>query len=93
MKKFLVFNTTDNGPVYLDVLSVALVTQGEDTTTIVTDKGVFYEIAHAVDSTGSAVVRWYMDNAFAIINNPYIEVLFTATPPPLTFNSFALRTA
>ena len=89
MKKFLIFNTTDNGPVYLDVLSVCFVVQSDDNTTFVTDKGVSYQLDHALDTTGSAVVRWYMDNAFTIINNPYTGVLFTATPPPLTFNTFS----
>lgn len=88
MKKFLIFNTTDNGPVYLDVLSVCFVTQTDVTTTFVTDKGVSYDLSHEEDSTESAVVRWYMDNALTIINNPYTEVLFTATPPPLTLDNF-----
>lgn len=90
MKKFLIFNTTDNGPVYLDILSVCFVTQDDTTTTIVTDKGVSYALTHAEDTTQSAVVRWYMDNVSAVINNSYLEVLFTATEPPVALENFAL---
>lgn len=89
MKKFLVFDTVETGPVYLDVLSVCYVTQTSDTTTIVTSFGNSYELTHAEDTTESAVVRWYMSNIPSIVNNPYNEVVFTATPPPVTLESFS----
>lgn len=95
MKKYLKFTTTDEGDVYVDILSVSYVYQiddGEDTSTrMVTVAGKYMTLTHAADTTGTAMARWWNDNVKAAINNPYIEVLYTATTPPVAITTIDLN--
>ena len=93
MKKYLKFTTTDEGDVYVDILKISYVWQPSDVNTetyMVTVAGKKMTLTHAADSTGTAMSRWWNENVVSIINNPYNEVLYTATTPPLAITTLDL---
>ncbi len=97
MKKFLKIPTTGvRGTYYLNVLNVMYcVPTTATTTTLVTnllnvDQGGVSKIVitHAAE-TDNAMTRWWYDNLKSIINNPYGEVVFDATPPPFEISNIS----
>ena len=89
MKKYLKIPTTGGkGDVYINVFAVVFAKPTADTTTVLTANITSSSgspgqltITHAAE-TDNAITRWWYDNVKRIVENPYTEVVFDATPPP-----------